>query len=231
MVYTFWEGKMPAYIKLCMQTWKIPYVLLNYDNVNQYTDIPIEKLKDKFTLPQIADFVRAHVLRDNGGYWLDADTIMLREKLPQTNLIGYPNRRDATIGFLYAENPKMPFYVQWCNYQDEIVNEPLWSREWNCMGNNFTDQYLREHKNISIGFIILRWPETYVIDGDISRYDKYRKFYFDSTYTLAEDLIPDILMLHNSWTPEWYKKLSEQEVLQHNCTLSKILKEVLSCNT
>ena len=46
MVYTFWEGEMPAYIKLCMQTWKIPYVLLNYDNVNQYTDIPIEKLKD-----------------------------------------------------------------------------------------------------------------------------------------------------------------------------------------
>ena len=132
---------------------------------------------------------------------------MLREKLPQTNLIGYPNRRDATIGFLYAEKPKMPFYMEWCNYQDEIVNEPLWSREWNCMGNSFTDQYLREHKNISIGFIILRWPETYVIDGDISRYDKYRKFYFDSTYTLAEDLIPDILMLHNSWTPEWYKKL------------------------
>ena len=37
-VFTFWEGEMPAYIKLCMKSWDFPFVLLNYDNVNEYTN-------------------------------------------------------------------------------------------------------------------------------------------------------------------------------------------------
>ena len=49
-VFTFWEGPMPGYIRLCMDTWKVPYTLLNYDNLNEYTHFNIEKAK-RFTLP------------------------------------------------------------------------------------------------------------------------------------------------------------------------------------
>ena len=73
MVYTFWEGEMPDYIKLCMYTWHFPVTILNYDNLNNYTDLQITSQLERFTLPQIADCVRVHVLRDQGGYWLDAD--------------------------------------------------------------------------------------------------------------------------------------------------------------
>ena len=54
---------MPGYIRLCLDTWKVPCTVLNYDNVNDYTDLPLDKLK-RFTLPQIADCVRVHVLSD-----------------------------------------------------------------------------------------------------------------------------------------------------------------------
>lgn len=40
---------MPDYIKMCLDTWKREYVLLNYDNLNQYTELPIDKMK-RFTL-------------------------------------------------------------------------------------------------------------------------------------------------------------------------------------
>lgn len=70
MIFTFWEGKMPEYIRLCMRTWKFQYTVLNYDNLKEFTDFDIENTK-RFTLPQIADAVRVHVLRDNGGYWLE----------------------------------------------------------------------------------------------------------------------------------------------------------------
>jgi hypothetical protein len=34
--------------------------------------------------------------------------------------------------------------------------------------------------------------------------------------------------LHNSWTPHWYSSLSEDEVLAHDCLLSRTLREALS---
>ena len=37
-IYTFWEGKIPEYLKLCLQTWKFPYIVLNYNNITQYTE-------------------------------------------------------------------------------------------------------------------------------------------------------------------------------------------------
>ena len=235
-VFTFWEGKMPAYVELCMKTWKIPYVLLNYENVNQYTDIPIDyywKLKDKYTLPQIADYVRVHVLRDNGGFWLDTDTIMLKNKLPVTNMLGYPNERAAHIGYLNATRDVGLMFKKWAEYQDDVLNQDFTRlsilNAWDIMGNRFSDVYIKKNKNVSIGFVQTRTPEvTFIRDESIPRKAKYEAFYFNTCQHLSDFVTTDILMLHNSWTPAWYKNLTREEVLANDCTLSNILKEVLS---
>ena len=52
-----------------------------------------------------------------------------------------------------------------------------------------------------------------MIESDVSRYEKYQTFYFERDYHLSDIQPTDLLMLHNSWTPEWYKKLSLDEVL------------------
>lgn len=39
-----------------------------------------------------------------------------------------------------------------------------------------------------------------------------------------------IIGLHNSWTPDWYKSLSREEVLSHGCLLSRTLRHVLGRN-
>lgn len=225
-IFTFWEGNQPDYIKLCMDTWKFPFVVLNNENINEYTDIKIDNL-NRFTLPQIADYVRVHVLRDQGGYWLDADTIMITNKLPQTNMIGNPISRTNTIGYLYTE-PHSEMFTEWAKYQDKLIGNPKTSTHWSVLGNDFTDRYVLDHENISISSVHSCWPENYMV-SDETRFKRYQKFYFEKSFSLSDILYTDMLMLHNSWTPDWYKNLSAKDVLSTNCTLSNILKEVL-CN-
>ena len=227
-VYTFWEGPMPSYIKLCLNTWHFPFEIINYDTLKQYTDFDIDRAK-RFTLPQIADCVRVHVLRDNGGYWLDTDTICIADKLPKENIMGYPDTRAHTIGMLHTES-HADMYEKWAAFQDEIISRDETPKHWATMGNAFTDAYISSHPEIRIGDIYTRWPETYMIPGDAGRYEKYIELYFNSENDL-EDLEPtDILMLHNSWIPDWYKQLSKDSVLNNNCTLSNILRKLI-CNT
>lgn len=224
-VFTFWEGKMPAYIRLCMETWKLPYKILNYDNLQEYTDIDVEKLK-RFTLPHIADCVRVHVLRDHGGYWLDADTIMISGKLPETELVGDPKGRTSSAGLLYSE-PHSEMFEEWAEYQDWIIYGEETPTFWGTFVNSFSDPYAKEHKEIRIHPIEKYWPETYMITDGVPRYEKYRRFYFEQGYRLADIRPADLLMLHNSWTPEWYKRLSATDVLAGSCTMSNILREML----
>lgn len=227
-LFTFWEGpSMPGYIRLCIDTWHGPYkqIFLNYKNLNHYTDLNIEKLK-RFTLPQIADIVRVHVLRDNGGYWLDADTIMLSDKLPEETIMGYPLTRANTIGFLHTDK-QSDMFKTWAKYQDDVMDGPDWIMSWDVVGNKFTDPYLHVHENIPIYPVYDCWPEDYMIVGLAHRMDKYKQFYFKEKYTLSSINETDMLMLHNSWTPDWYKNLTETEVSQHDCTLSNILREVV----
>ena len=224
-VFTFWEEKMPGYIKLCLDTWKVPYTMLNYANVLEYTDIDIERAK-RFSLPQLADCVRVHVLRDQGGYWLDADTIMLTGKLPDTDMVGYPKQRSNSIGLLYSE-PHSQMFTEWARFQDEIISGYDRSTYWALMGNAFTDNYVKEHEEVRIWPIEDFWPETYMVSDNIPRWQKYRRFYFEESHTLADIRPTDLLMLHNSWTPEWYKDMLELDLLDANCTMSNILREAL----
>lgn len=223
-VYTFWEGQMPAYIDLCLKTWQVPYTVLNYNNLRNYIAVDMKPVK-RFTLPQIADFVRVHVLEEHGGYWLDADTIMITGDLPNETIMGNHETRINSIGFLHTE-AHSDMFTAWKMYQDSAVFGK--STAWNVFGNAFTDPYLKEHTEVSIHDIRNCFPETYMVKGDCSRYSKYQQFYFSESYGL-QDLEPTpLLMLHNSWTPDWYKRLTASEILTGNhCTMSNILRAVL----
>lgn len=223
-VFTFWEGPMPAYIELCMATWKIPHIVLNYGNLHEFTDLDIEPMK-RFALMQIADVVRVHVLRDQGGYWLDADTIMLSDKLPDTDMVGFPETRANTIGLLYSE-PHSAMFEEWAEYQDRIIHSGICDHRWSLMGNEFTDPYVRNHKEIRIHPVTDYWPEIYMIGSKLPRFNKYMQFYFEKKYHLSDLKPTDLIMLHNSWVPAWYRSMTKQEVLNHHCTLSNILREV-----
>lgn len=223
MIFTFWEGEKPSYIELCMETWKFSYKELNYNNLGNYTDLPSDILKG-FTLAQVADWVRVHVLRDNGGYWIDADTIILTDNLPDVTILGYPETRQNTIGMLHTD-AHSEMFTKWAEYQDNILQRMQPPQIWSIMGNDFTDDYLLEHTEIEIGEIDRMWPEVYMIGGNSSRMQKYIELYFKRNYYLSDICKTDMLMLHNSWTPQWYKALNRDDILSVDCTLSNILRE------
>ena len=215
---------MPAYIEMCLETWKLPFTVLNYANLGNYTDFDVEGAK-WFTLPQIADCVRVHVLRDQGGIWLDADTIMMTKALPGTNMIGNPKERETSIGYLRTEAGSDMFKA-WAQYQDDIIARRP-AQHWALMGNLFVDRYVREHPEITICSIRASWPETIMITGDIPRHEKYRQFYFEKSFHLGDIPRTDMLMLHNSWTPDWYKYQTREAIAELGCTMSNVLREAL----
>ena len=56
----------------------------------------------------------------------------------------------------------------------------------------------------------------------------YKNFYFKHDYSdFALENNGGIILLHNSWTPEEYKKMSREEFLKTNNTLAKILQKIL----
>lgn len=208
-----------------MSTWKEPYTVLNYANLHEYTDLPIERIK-RFTLPQISDIVRVHVLRDQGGRWVDADTILLADKWPDADFVGYPERRGISCAFLRTE-PQTEMFQAWARHQDNIIYGNDTPTYWATFANQFPEPYLAEHPEIEILPIVGYWPETYMVQGGTPRYQKYRQFYFEQNHSLSDIRPTDMLMLHNSWTPEWYKDLNGGTVLGGTCTLSNILREAL----
>jgi len=73
-------------------------------------------------------------------------------------------------------------------------------------------------------------PEALRIKGKWLRPEnQYEKFWFESGRDVAEAFHPNQMLigLHHSWTPEWYKALSEAEVLENPCLLSKTLRQLL----
>ena len=226
MIYTFWEGPMPDYIRLCMDTWRQPYTVLTFATLHEYTDLPVTDKLKRFSLPMIADAVRAHVLRDQGGYWLDADTIMLSDELPTENIKGYKATKDHTWGFLYADRPGLEFFKFWSEYQDKVIADPTSSTAWPVLCKDFTDPYIKGGGEVTIADITTSWPETYMADG-VSRRQKYQRLYFEKSFHLDDFKPTDILMLHNSWTPEWYKQMPLNKLITCHCTMSNILREVL----
>jgi hypothetical protein len=57
----------------------------------------------------------------------------------------------------------------------------------------------------------------------------YIKYWFESDLNLdaIRKLDPVVVGLHNSWTPRWYKELSERQVLENACPLSRTLGLIL----
>lgn len=218
-LFTFWTGGMPEYIKMCLETWKVQFVILNRENLGQYTDMPLHLLDYKAPAHQ-SDIARIHVLRDSGGTWLDTDTIMIKAKFPDADFVGNPEKRYMSGSYIRAEK-QSDMMVKWCEYQERAT----YTGNWTVFMNGFAEPYLQEHKEIPIDDIRKGWPETYMIKERVDRPTKYNRFYFEDNYHLDDIELPNMLWLHNSWTPDWYKMMSREQIESHQCTMSNLLKE------
>lgn len=60
----------------------------------------------------------------------------------------------------------------------------------------------------------------------------YQKFYFNKEIFSLENILKNapynLIFLHNSWTPEEYKMMTEKVFLEQDILLSNVLKNILS---
>ncbi len=112
--------------------------------------------------------------------------------------------------------------------------------DWDFLGNRILNKYMatmQEKDFYSIDKIkYSAFPEEkMLIEKDIERTSEnrlkaYVDFYFTNNdyteYTLENT--SGIISLHNSWTPDKYKNMSEEEFLEQDITLAKILKKLVA---
>ena len=81
-VFTFWDGpQRPPYIDLCLDAMRryAPSIqVLDESTVGEWIDVP-SRFDDVSSLAARTDIYRMLLLREHGGVWLDADTVLLRD--------------------------------------------------------------------------------------------------------------------------------------------------------
>lgn len=267
-IFTFWEpeNNTPGYLKLCLKTWEkyLPdyeIIILNYKNLDKYLgkNFYDTSLYKNYSLAKQADAIRCAILEQNGGIWLDLDTIITSNKFFETQL----NNLDTELamfgkhlGFIYAQKHSK-ILKSWVA---KVKEKLIWDRtnllcrplrnilrifnpkkvqkmmKWDVLGNGLLNQHLmnaepKEYISLCNGNYDYM-PECKFANTNNLIFKKneimFQNFYIENDYSdYVLDNSRGIVLLHNSWMPNKYKKLSEKEFLKLNNTLSNLLKKLL----
>ena len=77
---------------------------------------------------------------------------------------------------------------------------------------------------------LITFPECKLFKNySINAVDRYRRFYFQKgDYQIILKYSKSIIMLHNSWTPNQNKFMSENDFLKQDIVLSKLLNHIIN---
>lgn len=114
------EENMPLICKKCLESvrfhrGKHPVYLITMDNYSRYVTIPdyiLRKLdKEEISLTHFSDILRANLLADHGGMWIDA-TVYITQDLPDWNLSFYSLKQQGSDDETYVSNYQWSTFFQ-----------------------------------------------------------------------------------------------------------------------
>lgn len=253
IVYTYWEskGNIPAYLQLCMQTWKksipdLEIVVINHSNWAEFVgDVyDLNKLKE-FSLPMQSDAVSAAVLAKRGGMFIDIDSIITKDFFSEFGdlapnkfvAFGKPNSKGMHIAVLKSEFPGNEVAENWMKTAKSRIAEREQNYNWAYMGNDILGPILQDKKYFDAYLIVDRADYGNVLEASLMKEGDpqadYFNFYFNNFMNIDETVAINsskygIISLHNSWTPQYFKNYRKvEDVYADNCLLSRILKKIL----
>ena len=82
-IWTYWhDKKLPLIVEKCIETWKIckdyKIIILNESNRTKYITRKIPKKYYDLKYNKRANWCRCAVIAENGGFWLDANIILIK---------------------------------------------------------------------------------------------------------------------------------------------------------
>lgn len=251
------QEKIPGYIRLCIETWKknLPeyeIIILDYKSLKNYiSETLLSKIICKnMSIAKQADAIRVALLKIYGGIWMDSDTIIINGEFLkglenfELAMIGKGNMQH--IGFIFSHINstilkdwlkiiiirvnKFKQTIKNLNFQNELKR----FYTWDYLGNGIIDRILTnisatKFKRINKDEINALPEIKYFKNSSFSPIRKYTLFYFQKRdIQLVLNNSKSILLLHNSWSPSKYKKMSRQEFLKQDILLSRLLKYILN---
>ena len=213
----------------------------DYLGENLFSKIIFKQL----SLQMQADAIRVALLKIYGGIWFDADTIItdgsFLKKLEDYELVMIGDEKSKTqhIGFLYASY-NSSFLNLWLNEiikRIEILKQFAGKKKlnlrWNYLGNDIIDRILINNTNKKFLRLdrkkIYAVPECILIRNlSLNLKQQYQEFYFhQGNPNIILNSTKWIILLHNSWTPSFYKRMSKKEFLKTDILLSRLIAKIL----
>jgi hypothetical protein len=242
-IWSYWETRAgsyrPKYLDLCEDTWRrhcgddFEIIRLSPENVLEYAPHVINEWRRIPLLSQKADYLRAAVLYQQGGIWLDNDTIVLR------NLKEMTDRLEASgsdfIGCGRTGN-RPSSGVFGAKRGSILVGN--WLRSMETLLKSRSESLKFGWSELVYGTL---WPltRTYAYH----QYDfricipvhpsRFQVFFADVTLEQVSrqdcDIRADTLAvsLYNAMFPGWFKKLSREQVFEGRMLISRLFRVAL----
>ena len=214
----------------------------------------------KMSLKIQSDAIRVAILKTFGGLWLDLDTILLNKQFLfgfnnyDLVMFGSQKEKQQHIGFIYSTKNcsimndwlegitrNVKIYKKFLNNNRNINDSGLKNffrkkYSWNYLGNGIIDLILKNTTNKHFlrldKYKMNIFPEIKNLDNiSFNHRYKYNNFYFrkgDPKIIINES--KGIILLHNSWTPNKFKKMSEKRFIKQDIILSKLFAQILEPN-
>jgi hypothetical protein len=225
LIWSYWNGDKPAYVKECERT-----IYLNADNFLCLNDLYWDRMwvdnrdidLSRLTLPQKSDFIRAYLLKTYGGLWTDIDCVAIRPIEPlmdglewhKREFIGYIETGNSVASGMIASIKAGNVITKAFEDQKKILasGRPLkWMTLAHCFNNAVRDlnhdAYFHEIEKVRVMPICWKEPEKFF--EKCNPFDHCRKIDRKTIlYMMAAESIrrnpglnPDVLMHGDTF---WY---------------------------
>jgi len=203
VIYTFWEPKekIPGYIRLCIKTWKkyLPEYkvnILDYRKSKKLIEEPVFSniVCKKMEMKIQTDAIRVAILKKFGGIWIDADTIILNDKIIKLfqnydlSMIWEENLKFHYIALIYASKNSSIIY----EWQQNIINKV---KKYNDFLLNKLN--ISNYENISLRMNTYDYLGNSIIDPIIEKItnNNNKNFFHINSYTAK--VLPEFFLFKN----------------------------------
>jgi hypothetical protein len=225
-IWLYWENKNdsdePELIKKCKKNFNKNKNVIILDNhtIHKYVSNIVDCSRIKY-IAQKVDYYRAKLLYEQGGIWLDIDSIILEdlsylyEELINTKheMMGnYDNiNKECNVVYLIFKK-KSIIAKKWYEFCEKkiISNEYL---KWSSLGGHALGYIISEN---NLQNLVMQFPKNIIFSFGYSNYDKYYSTDLHIIHKTLDIIKKDIKLIILYGTVMYTKSIPEE------CILSKL---------
>ena len=213
-IFSYWEGEKPDYIKLCQKS-----LILNC-----YKDFEINILDENQSLIDLTpvkdlpinlkvDWLKANLIHNYGGFWIDADMIVMQSLKP---LIKDIEKGFCGIPGFFGAPPVDKMLEEWIEEMDKVL------------GCELTFSSLIQPLLKNTGFKEFEPWTKEMICPIYHTGDEFNRF-FDKFETLEKYVTNNcfVVTLYNSSFNNDFKRLSQRQIMDESWLISKMFNKAI----